>query len=252
MLKVTILTVVYNGGKTIKECINSVLRQDFCNIEFIIVDGCSTDGTLEIVKSYGDKINKLISEPDKGIYDAMNKGIAMASGDIIGILNADDSYAYGSVISDVVAKFETENSDGVYGDLVYVDNLIDQNPLRKWVSGSYKRGKFLWGWMPPHPTFFLRKKCYTAFGAFRLDLGSAADYELMLRMIHIHSIAIDYLPQTLVKMSTGGASNRSFINRLKANSNDRKAWRVNNATPYFFTLYLKPVRKIFQFLDRSN
>lgn len=252
MLKVTILTVVYNGEKTLKACIDSILGQDFCNIEFILIDGSSTDGTFEIAKSYGSKIDKLISEPDKGIYDAMNKGIANATGDIIGILNADDIYADSSVIKDVVDKFEKDNVQGVYGDLIYIDNVTDQNPVRKWVSGKYKKGMFLWGWMPPHPTFFIRKECYNTFGNFRLDLGSAADYELMLRMIHTNAISISYLPRTLVKMSTGGASNRSLLNRLRANSSDRKAWKVNNSTPYFFTLYLKPVRKIFQFLDRSN
>lgn len=252
MLKVSILTVVYNGEKTLKTCIDSILRQDFSNVEFILIDGASTDKTLQIAKSYGEKINKIISEPDRGIYDAMNKGIANATGDIIGILNADDIYADSSVIKDVVDKFEKDNVQGVYGDLVYIDNVKDQNPVRKWVSGNYKEGKFLWGWMPPHPTFFIRKDCYSAFGDFRLDLGSAADYELMLRMIHTKNISIGYLPRTLVKMSTGGASNRSLLNRLKANTNDRKAWKVNNSTPYFFTLYLKPVRKIFQFLNRSN
>jgi hypothetical protein len=182
----------------------------------------------------------------------MNKGVALATGDIVGILNADDIYADSSVISDVVSKFEKENTQAVYGDLVYIDNITNQNPVRKWISGHYKKGMFLWGWMPPHPTFFLKKECYTAYGNFRLDLGSAADYELMLRMIHTNTISISYLPRTLVKMSTGGASNQSLISRLKANSYDRKAWKVNNSSPYFFTLYLKPVRKIFQFLDRSN
>lgn len=252
MLKVSILTVVYNGEKTLKTCIESILRQDFFNIEFILIDGASTDGTLEIAKSYGERINTLISEPDRGIYDAMNKGISRATGDIIGILNADDIYADSSVISDVVRKFEKENIQGLYGDLVYIDNVKDQNPVRKWVSGKYKKGMFLWGWMPPHPTFFIKKECYENYGNFRLDLGSAADYELMLRMIHTNTISLGYLPRTIVKMSTGGASNRSLVNRLKANSNDRKAWKVNNSSPYFFTLFLKPVRKIFQFLDRSN
>jgi glycosyltransferase involved in cell wall biosynthesis len=252
MLKVTILTVVFNGEKTLRACIDSVLGQDFSNLEYIVIDGASTDNTLAIARSYGNKIYKIISEPDHGIYDAMNKGIAHATGDIIGILNADDIYADSSVISDVISKFEEENSEGVYGDLVYIDNQITQNPVRKWISGKYRKGIFLWGWMPPHPSFFLRKKCYDDFGNFRLDLGSAADYELMLRMIHINSIAVSYLPRTLVKMSMGGASNQSLANRIKANANDRKAWKVNNTSPFFFTLLLKPLRKIVQFLDRSN
>jgi glycosyltransferase involved in cell wall biosynthesis len=247
-LKISIITVVYNGAATIRHCIDSVLSQSYHAVEYIVVDGNSTDGTQEIVKSYGSKIHYFISEPDRGIYDAMNKGIKLATGDVIGILNADDFYAGITVISDVAEAMNTTNADGCYGDLHYVDGQDETVIKRNWISGSYKPNSFLMGWMPPHPTFFVRRKCYTDYGVFRLDMGSAADYEIMLRFIVKNGIKLTYIPKVLVKMRTGGVSNSTIKNRLIANSNDRKAWLVNDIRPWFFTLWLKPVRKITQFI----
>lgn len=247
-MKVSIITVVYNGAATIRHCIESVLSQDFDSVEYIVVDGNSTDGTGAIVKSYGSKIDKFISEPDKGIYDAMNKGIKLATGDVIGILNADDFYAGTTIIFDVVRAMTQTGADGCYGDLNYVDGQDEAVIKRNWISGEYKANSFLMGWMPPHPTFFVRKKCYDQFGDFRLDMGSAADYEIMLRLIFKNGIKLTYIPKVLVKMRTGGVSNNTLKNRIKANNNDRKAWVVNDIKPWFFTLWLKPVRKIVQFL----
>lgn len=251
-MKVTIITVVFNAENTIKHCIESVLAQDFNTIEYIIIDGQSTDGTLSVIKSYQDRISRIVSEKDGGIYDAMNKGIELASGEIIGILNADDVYAYNSVISDVVEVFENQKVDGVYGDLVYINSLSEGKIKRKWISGSYYKDAFLWGWMPPHPTFFVRKECYQKFGGFRLNLGSAADYELMLRFIHKHGISLHYLPKIMIKMCMGGASNATLENRILANQNDRRAWKINSLKPYFFTLALKPARKMFQFFKLAH
>ncbi len=250
-MKVSIITVVYNGQACIQRCIESVLRQDYPDIEYIVVDGNSSDNTLSIIRKYSDRISKVISEPDKGIYDAMNKGIDVASGDIIGILNADDEYTHDHIISTVTKTLEAHHADALYGNLEYVKHLPDNSTqtVRKWKSGNYKTGSFLKGWMPPHPTFFIKKELYTKYGKFRLDLGSAADYELMLRMIHKHHISMVYLNETLTKMSVGGVSNRSIKNRLIANRNDRKAWKVNDLKPGFFTLYLKPLRKILQFFN---
>jgi glycosyltransferase involved in cell wall biosynthesis len=247
-LKVSIITVVYNGAATIRHCIDSVLSQTYPSIEYIIVDGNSTDGTQEIIKSYGSRIQIFLSEPDKGIYDAMNKGIKLATGDIIGILNADDFYAGTTVISEIAEAFIATKADGCYGDLNYVDGQDETVIKRNWVSGSYKPNSFLMGWMPPHPTFFVRRKCYADYGDFRLDMGSAADYEIMLRFIFKNGIKLTYIPKVLVKMRTGGVSNSTVKNRLMANSNDRKAWQVNDIKPWFFTLWLKPVRKITQFI----
>lgn len=247
-MKITILTVVYNGAPTIRHCIDSVLGQDYPDIEYIVVDGNSKDGTQEIVRSYGDRIAKFVSEPDAGIYDAMNKGIQLATGDVIGILNADDFYAYPSVISDVSAALESGDIQASYGDLEYIDANDATIVRRKWVSGAYKLGSFLDGWMPPHPTFFVKREVYEAFGKFRLDLGSAADYELMLRFVHGEGIRLAYLPKVLVKMRAGGVSNSNLKNRIAANRNDRLAWKVNKLKPRFYTLWLKPLRKLVQFI----
>lgn len=248
-MKVSIITVVYNGQACIQRCIESVLGQDFPDIEYIIVDGNSKDNTLSIINKYQSRISKIISEPDKGIYDAMNKGIELASGDIIGILNADDQYTNGRVISEVVKTFQTHATDAVYGNLEYIKHLSDGSvqTVRKWQAGIYKDGAFLKGWMPPHPTFFVKRELYEKFGNFRLDLGSAADYELMLRFIHKYKISVVYLDETMTQMAVGGVSNRSIKNRIIANQNDRKAWKVNNLKPAFYTLYMKPLRKILQF-----
>lgn len=247
-MKISIITVVFNGVATIKHCIESVLSQDYDSIEYIIVDGNSKDGTKELIESYGNKIHTFLSEPDKGIYDAMNKGIELATGDVIGILNADDYYADEKVISDIAAVFQKNGADGCYADLHYVDGQNESIIKRKWVSGAYNSNSFLMGWMPPHPTFFVKKEAYIKFGKFRLDMGSAADYELMLRLIFKNGIKLAYLPRVTVKMRTGGVSNSTLQNRIEANKNDRRAWQLNEVRPWFFTLWLKPIRKIVQFI----
>jgi len=247
-MKVSVLTVVYNNATTISSAIESVLQQSYVDIEFIIVDGGSTDGTLDKISQYRNSIHTLISEPDKGIYDAMNKGLSKASGEIICILNSDDIYSDQFVIQKVVDKFQASNIDGVYGDLHYVDAKDTNVVLRRWISGEYKPDSFLFGWMPPHPSFFVRRDIYEKFGVFNTKLKSAADYELMLRFIHKHKIKIAYIQEVLVKMRSGGVSNSSLKNRLRANLEDRQAWKLNNLKPYFFTLFLKPLRKLAQFL----
>jgi len=247
-VKVSILTVSYNSEKTIQDTINSVIQQDYPNIEYIIIDGNSSDGTMDIVSKHSSGITKVISEPDKGIYDAMNKGVKLASGDIVGILNSDDFYASNTVVSKVVKLISKEGTDSLYADLVYVDAENTEKVTRKWVSGKYKPGKFKWGWMPPHPTFFVRKNVYEKFGSFNTELKSAADYEFMLRVLHKENISVSYLPELTVRMRAGGVSNASFKHRIKANKEDRKAWTLNNVQPYFFTLFLKPIRKILQFI----
>jgi glycosyltransferase len=248
LLKVSIITVCFNSASTIRDTINSVINQTYPNIEYIIIDGNSKDDTYQIVKSYGTKISIHKSEPDKGIYDGLNKGISLASGDIIGMLHADDFYANSTVIEQVVALFENSDTDSLYSDLDYVDPENTSKIIRHWVSGKYKAGKFLFGWMPPHPTFFVKRFIYNQLGLFNLELKSAADYELMLRYIHKNNIKTVYLPLVTVKMRAGGMSNKSLSNRIRANNEDRKAWELNGLKPYFFTLYLKPIRKIFQYI----
>lgn len=245
-MKVSLITATYNSAKTIADTLYSVQQQTYPHIEHIIVDGLSTDETLNIVQTF-PHIHEVVSEKDKGIYDAMNKGIELASGEVIGIINSDDFYIHASVIEKIVSVFNNENCDAVYADLMYVDTHDVNKIKRKWVSGKVKSNSFLYGWMPPHPTFFVRKSVYENFGKFNLNLGSAADYELMLRFIHKHKIKIGYLPEVILKMRTGGISNQSVQNRVSANQNDRLAWKVNNMKPYWFTLYLKPLRKVSQF-----
>ncbi len=243
---VSIITVCYNSANTIRDTLESVAHQTCPNIDHIIVDGLSTDDTLGIVKSF-PHVHQVISEKDKGIYDAMNKGLSMATGDIIGILNSDDFYADPDVIRQVVEQMEAERADALYADLIYVSPQDTNKRIRTWIAGKFKRSKFLFGWMPPHPTFFVRKKIYDQFGKFDLQFRSAADYELMLRFLYKNRISVTYLPRITVKMRAGGNSNASWLNRLKANREDRKAWKVNNLKPYFFTLTLKPLRKLFQY-----
>lgn len=248
-MKISIITVVFNGEKTIADCIRSVSGQDFLNKEYIIIDGASKDGTMSVISRFSDQVQVIRSEPDKGIYDAMNKGIALATGDVIGILNADDVFADERVLSDVAEALGRSGAQSCYGDLVYVDDhRTGGRVTRKWISGTFRSNSFLWGWMPPHPTLFVRREVYEQYGKFRLDLGSAADYEFMLRVLHKHQISTTYIRRVLVRMKTGGVSNTSVTNRLKANRNDRMAWTVNGLRPYFFSLWLKPIRKIAQFL----
>jgi glycosyltransferase involved in cell wall biosynthesis len=247
-VKVSIITVVYNGEKTIRETIESVLSQEYSAVEYIIVDGNSTDSTKDIIQSYGSRITTFVSEPDAGIYDAMNKGIRLASGEVVGILNADDIFDSPKIIGEVVAKFKETGADAVYGDLLYVaaDNL--NQVKRNWKAGQFGPSSFLWGWMPPHPTFFIRREWYDNFGMFRLDLGSSADYELMLRMVQKHHAKLAYIQRVIVRMRVGGVSNVTFKNRVMANRNDKKAWKVNQLRPYPFTTLCKPIRKILQFI----
>lgn len=255
-MKISIITVVYNGAQTIEDCLKSVLSQDYPDLEYIVIDGASTDGTLQCIEQfdqspYSHRINKLLSEPDEGLYFAMNKGIQMATGEVIGMLNADDLYATNDCLSAVAAMFSTQPIDATYADLVYVSQQNPDQVTRYWKSGTYRKGAFLWGWMPPHPTFFLKKTFYDQWGTFDTHLRIAADYELMLRFIHKYGIRLGYLPRVLVKMRVGGLSNTAVSNRLQAHSESRNAWKINNLRPYFFTLWLKPLRKFSQFFIKN-
>jgi glycosyltransferase involved in cell wall biosynthesis len=252
-MKVSIITICYNSEATLNDTIKSVINQDYPNIEYIIVDGCSRDGTMAIIEAHRNRIATVISEPDKGIYDAMNKGVAAATGEVIGILNSDDYYADRHVISDVVAQFHAAPAaQCLYADLIYVDRSDPTKQVRFWQAGPYKRSKFKQGWMPPHPTFFLRKSGYEAHGSYRLELKSAADYELMLRMLYKHQLECTYLPRVITHMRTGGESNVSIKNRIRANREDRRAWTMNGLIPAWYTLTLKPLSKVGQFVRRTK
>lgn len=212
------------------------------------MDGGSTDGTLEILQGYTDKRIRVFSGPDQGIYDAMNKGIAMATGDVVGILNADDFYPDIDKLAQVAGAFAHTTTDTCFGDLNYVDDRDKRRIVRRWQSGRFDRKRFYQGWMPPHPTFFVRRSCYENYGGFRLDMGTSADYELMLRFLLKHGLCATHIPDVLVHMRMGGESNARIQNRIRANRMDRKAWRINGLKPYPWTLFLKPLRKIIQFV----
>ena len=244
MTTISIISATLNSSETLGACIESVHKQRV-DVEHLIIDGGSVDQTLDVAYRYGHQL-KIFSEPDNGIYDAMNKGIEMASGDIIGILNADDYYPSNDVFSRVAEVFENPSIQACYGDLVYVDANDISKVKRYWKAGEFDAKKFYAGWMTPHPTFFVRSDVYKKYGLFNLDLGSSADYEIMLRFLLKHQINVAYIPRVLVHMRTVGVSNASLSNRLAANNNDRKAWEVNQLKPYPWTLYAKPLRKVGQ------
>lgn len=243
---VSVITAVRDAAGTIGGCLAAVARQTH-PVEQIVVDGGSTDGTLQIVEGQRGQIAALVSELDRGIYDAMNKGLALATGEVVGFLNADDLLVDEHVIAEIAHEFADPAVDCVYGDLEYVAARDTSRVVRRWRSGPYSPGRMRQGWMPPHPTFYVRRRFYTEFGGFNLALGTAADYELMLRFLLRHRLRAAYIPRVLVRMRTGGASNSSLAARLQANRMDREAWRVNGLQPRLWTLALKPLCKIGQF-----
>jgi glycosyltransferase involved in cell wall biosynthesis len=245
--KISIITVSCNSAKTIKDTIESIISQDYENIEYIIIDGGSTDGTVDIIKKYADKISYFVSEPDKGIYDAMNKGIKAANGDIVGILNSDDFYPNNYILSIVSKAFSKNSCDAVYGDLVYVDKINISKINRYWQAGEYTTSKIKNGWMLPHPTFFVKKRFYNKYGLYNTEFKSAADYEMILKLLYKHNINVIYIPMILVKMREGGISNINLWNRIRANKEDSLAWTRNQLNKPMFVRVKKPLLKIRQF-----
>lgn len=245
MLKISIITVAYNSEKTIRGTLQSIANQTYPNIEHIVVDGGSKDRTMDIVRSF-NHIKKAVSEKDYGIYDGMNKGLALATGDIVGFLNSDDIYADDLVLERVANVFELKDVDSLYSDLSFFKETED-NITRIWNAGLIKRKRFLYGWMPPHPTFFAKKSVYDRFGGFDINFRQSADYELMLRLLYRHGITSHYLMGISVMMRTGGASNATLGNRWRANREDRFAWNKNALEPHFYTIWMKPLAKLEQF-----
>lgn len=260
MPHLTLITPTYNSAKTLSDTIESILAQikDYPklsqNLEYIIIDGASTDNTIKIIQSYQDKIDiKLISEPDLGIYDAMNKGISPSTGDIVGIINSDDFYYNPTVLQKVIETFESNQTiDAVYGDLVYVQNDDIKKQTRYWKSGEYKEKNLNWGWSIPHPTFFVRRNVYKKLLeqkgiVFNTNLSLAADYELTLRLLKIYKIKVKYIPEVLVTMRNNGASANSLKQRIKGWGEQRTAWKINNLpVPHFF-ITRRLMHKIWQF-----
>ncbi len=247
MIKISIITICYNSSKSIADAIDSVLDQTYPNIEYLIIDGKSKDNTVEIIQSYGDKISRFVSEPDKGIYDALNKGLKMASGDVIGFMHSDDIFANSSILEKVAHLFESNPIDSVYGDLQYVYKHDTNKILRHWKTGEYSRAKLKMGWMPPHPSFYVKKSVYDKLGGFNTKYRIAADYDTMLRFLGKHQISSKYLPEVMVKMRVGGASNRSLKNIINKTKEDWQAIQ-DNQFGNIFTLIFKNLRKLSQFI----
>jgi glycosyltransferase involved in cell wall biosynthesis len=242
-VKISIVTVSFNSEDTIAQTISSVLSQTYKDIEYIIIDGNSSDKTTQIVKSYSNRISKFISEPDDGIYDAMNKGIEMASGDVVGILNSDDIYEYDNVISEVIETFNKDNVDSVFANLVYVDKTQITKVVRYYDSGQFKPSLFSFGLMPAHPTFFVRKSIYQKYGKFRTDMKTAADFELMTRFLYVNNITYTYLDKVLVRMRLGGAST-SFGSIWFNNIGILKACNINGIRTNIFKILLRYAFKL--------
>ncbi len=248
-MKVSIITVTRNSASTLKDCFNSINSQTYSDIEHIVIDGQSTDDTKKII-SNNKNISNYISEKDKNLYDAMNKGIKLSSGDLIGILNSDDIFENKDVITKVVNSIG--DCDALYSDLCYVKSEDTTSVVRYWKSGNYNDQSFKNGWMAPHPTLFVKKEIFEKHGLYNIDLSNSADYEFILRLFYKLKIKVKYLPITTVRMRVGGISNKSISHRLKANKEDRKAWDLNNLErPYFFSI-IKPLRKIPQFFFKTE
>jgi len=250
-LKVSIITATYNSAQTIRDTLDSINVQTYQDIEHIIVDGLSKDETLALVKQHGKRVSRCISEKDKGIYDALNKGIAMATGDVVGFLHSDDVFAHPQAVEHIVGAFRQQQAQAVYGDLQYVKREQSDCVVRNWKSGAYRRERLRQGWMPPHPTFYMQRRLYEQLGGFDTKLRIAADYDSMLRYLWGGSISAAYVPEVLLQMKIGGESNRSLCNLLRKSREDYTVIRQNRVGGVL-TLLLKNLRKIPQFLGSSK
>jgi glycosyltransferase len=247
-MKISIITVTYNSEKTLQNTIDSVLFQTYSDIEYIIVDGKSTDSTLDIIKENEQRFKgrmHWISEPDNGIYDAMNKGIAAASGDIIGILNSDDIFAEETTIEQIVSVFENNKCDVLYGNLIYQN---ENKPVRHWESNTFKHSSLHFGWMPPHPTLYCVKGIYDKFGTFDSNFRISADYDLIIRIFKNKNLKSVYLPQTMIIMNQGGISNATLKSKFLKSKEDYKVLKKNKIKLPLTTVFFKNVRKVYQFV----
>jgi len=247
-MRVSVITACLNSAETIGQCLESMSSQKYGDVEHIIIDGGSEDGTQDIIREHSRSVAKFVSEPDSGVYDALNKGIAMATGDVVGVLHADDVFEDERVIADVADAFERSGADTCYGDLVYVARDNVDRIVRRWKSGVCRPGHFRSrGWMPPHPAFFVRREVYERFGLFDTRFRIAADYELMLRLLVRHRVSTCYVPRVLVRMRTGGTSAPRIRTLLRTFSEDHRAWKVNGFPASVLTVAAKKLRKLAQY-----
>lgn len=244
-MRISIITPTLNSEKYLESCIASIAMQTYKDIEHIVIDGKSIDNTVEILKKH--PTIKWISEPDRGMYHAINKGIALASGDIIGVLNSDDIYADNTILEQIAQKFNETNCDCVYGNIVYVNPHNTSKAYRHWISGEYNIKKFKRGWMPPHPSFYHKKSLVEKMGEYENHFYTSADYELILRYLYKNKANAVYIPTYFVKMRTGGLSNNGILKRLRANRRDYLAMKKNGIAFPFLVSLLKPILKLPQY-----
>ena len=253
-MKISVITAVYNAERYVRSALDSILEQQAVDVECVVIDGGSTDNTVQIVESYGDRIDVFVSEPDGGIYDALNKGLRLARGDVVGFLHADDMLADPGALARVRERFAASpRAVAVYGDLEYVASDDASRVLRRWCAGPFKPSSLRWGWMPPHPTLYFRRELVSTLGEFDVGLRIAADYEWMLRLLR-SGRPVEYVPSLQVRMRVGGASNRSLKNVVHKSSEDwialrRHGWGSAMAT---ITLLAKNLRKLPQFITASK
>lgn len=247
-MKITVITPVYNDPR-VQRCIRSVDSQETnADVEHIVVDSNSTDETVDVLEAHADQIDVLIREDDDGMYDAINNGIEEATGDVIGILNADDRYEDKQVLADVASAMEDPAVDGVFGDLVYVDDTDEV--VRYWKSGDYHRYKFYLGWMPAHPTFYVRRDLYEEFGGYDTSFPISSDYELMLRFLLNHDVRMAYIDRVMVRMTLGGMSNSSIGNMVQVIQDMYGAWDKHGRFGKFAAPFLHPLEKLPQFIRK--
>ena len=251
-MKISIITATFNSSESLKSCIDSVVMQDYSSIEYIIIDGKSSDSTTEIVKNYQATYSyiKMVSENDSGIYDALNKGLALATGDVIGFLHSDDLFPSNTIISELATKINDNNLDGIYGDLQYVTKENTNKIIRIWKSCDFRPELLKKGWMPAHPTLIIKKQVYLKHGFFNKSYKISADYDFMLRIFKDSNLKFGYLPKVVTKMRVGGVSNRSIKNIIKKTKEDYRAVRSNNIGGCF-TILQKNTSKIKQFMEES-
>jgi glycosyltransferase len=247
-MKISIITCCYNSDKTLKHTFSSIREQIFKNIELIVIDGDSTDNTKDIINNNIDLIDVYISEKDNGVYDAMNKGIRISTGDVIGFLNSDDFFYSNDVLFKINQHFENKSSDITYGNMHYVDKDDIKKIKRIWISGKFNSTYFEDGWVPGHPTFYAKKELYDKFNLFDLDFKLAADYELMFRFMNIPNLKIDYIEEILVVMRLGGLTSGSIKNRFYQNIEIKNAWKKNNKKFPKLFFVKKIIKRIKQIL----
>ena len=248
-MKITLITVTYNSASTIKDCISSIYNQTYEDIEHIVIDGASKDNTVEIIKSIPNRVVKLISEPDKGIYDAMNKGISHASGEVVGILNSDDFYRENNVIENIMKLFQKQKTDCIFANINYVHPINVDRIVRKWISGPYGSKDFNKGWHPPHPAFFVKNEYFKIYGDYDLSFKLAADFELMLRFLEKYKLSNYYYPESIVNMRLGGVTNRNLRNIFDQNIECYKAFKKNQLKVSILYPLFRLLPKIKQFFN---